>query len=411
MLDRKNLRSVVHLPMVLPNGAITRFPGYYAEAETYCEFNPDDFAIPETPTHDQIVDALRQLWRPWRAYRFASSHDKAAMLGAIIGAVCRPSLSLAPGLCFDAPTPSSGKTIAATAIGSLIMGRHCPVIVGARTNDDDEMRKLIASAVIGGTDVLVLDNLRGHVSSSVIEALITSGGLYGRVLGQTMTFEGEIRGTVMITSNNASLSTDMATRFLQIRIDTGQERPQSIQYDFHPIVRVLCERLAIANAVLIAIQAFSNSGSPVIGKGCSRFPEWDRLVRQCVLWLAREGFADEAGIDDVGDPGNSIMVDAGNADPESEGLALLLDGLHQQYGDDWFFARDAVLWLENNFNENAMVVREALEMLMPPGRSDHVSAGSFANILKYRIDRPCGGKVLKMFDAGKKTRGYLVRSL
>ena len=408
MLDRKNLRSLVHQPVVVVGRGVLRCPGYSAENEIYADFNADEFDLREVSTREQIVQDVRQLWRPWSAYQFATEHDRAAMLAAIIGAICRPSLGIAPGLCFDAPTPSSGKTIAATAIGSLILGRHCPVVIGAKTNDDDEMRKLVASAVLSGTDVLILDNLRGHVCSAVLEGLITSGGLYGRILGQTQPFEGEVRGTIMLTSNNASLSTDMATRFLQIRIDTRTERPQSQHFEFHPLVRVLCERLAIINAVLNVVQAYFDAGSPVIGKGCSRFPEWDRLVRQCVLWLKREGFAKEAGIDQIGDPAHAIMEDAGNADPESEGLALLLEGLQSKYGAEWFSARSAVSWIENCRDDNALMVREAVETLMPSIGCGRISVSTFASILRYRVDRPSEGLVLRKFKAGKKTNGYMV---
>ena len=52
-------------------------------------------------------------------------------------------------------------------------------------------------------------------------------------------------------------------------------------------------------------------------------------MRQCVLWVGREGIDEEAGVGDMGDPAHSIMEEAG-VRPDSEALAMLLDGLNEK---------------------------------------------------------------------------------
>lgn len=406
----KTLRAVVKLPFGLPSGEIVKVPGYNAETETYADFDGELFEdLPDRPSRAELVVALRQIWRPWAAYRFATAHDRAAMLAAIIGGVCRPGLDLAPGVLLDAPMAGSGKTLAARALGSLILGRRCPVTVGVNLADDDETRKLLVADAIAGVDVVLLDNLHGHLSSPALEGLITAGVLRGRVLGSSQNFEGEVRGTVLLTSNNASLSRDLARRFLRVRIDHGVERPQGLEFAFDPVERALTERLAIARGVLVVVSGFFAAGSPVIGRGDAGFAQWNRLVRQCVLWLGDEGLDEEAGVGGLGDPAHSIMEEAGRSDPDSEALAMLLDGLSHQFGSTFFYAREVAVWLGCGLTDEASAtVREALDLLMP-GRS-HLSAASIGNILKYRVDRPSCGLVLRSGPGARKTTAFSVQA-
>ena len=165
----KTLRAVVKLPFALPSGELVKVPGYNLETETYADFDGEAFEdLPDSPSRAELAAALRQIWRPWAAYKLATDHDRAAMLAAIIGGVCRPGLDLAPGVVFDAPMPGSGKTLAARALGSLILGRRCPVTVGVNLADDDETRKLLVADAIAGVDVVLLDNLHGHLASPAL---------------------------------------------------------------------------------------------------------------------------------------------------------------------------------------------------------------------------------------------------
>lgn len=406
----KNLKAVVKLPFALPSGEIVTHPGYHAKTETYADFDAESFGdVPANPTRNDLVMALTALWRPWGSFRFATPHDRAGMLAAIIGAVCRPGMDVAPGVLFDAPMAGSGKTLAAVGLGTLILGRRCPVTVGINFSDDDEVRKMLVADAIAGTDVILLDNLHGHLQSAALEGLVTAGVLKGRVIGASMNFEGEVRATVYLTSNNASLNRDLARRFVRVRIDHGVERPQSLTFDFCPVERALAERLHIAQSVLTVTSGYFAAGAPTIGRGDAGFPQWNRLVRQSVLWAIKEELTDEAGLGSMGDPAHFIMEEAGRSDPESEALAMLLEGLRQRFDDDWFMARDVAAWLnnDNTTTEAALLVREALEMLSPD-RKGAVTAGSLGNTLKYRIDRPACGMVLRSAMGDKNTKRFSI---
>ena len=140
----KNLNSLVTLPFFTSNGVITR-PGYDIATEVFADFPAelmDDF--PLDPSRAELVAALRQIWRPFEAFKFATAHDKAAMLAAVIGALARPGLALAPGVLFDAPCPGSGKTLCAQAVGAIGLGRRAPVTPFSGV-DDVELKKVTRS--------------------------------------------------------------------------------------------------------------------------------------------------------------------------------------------------------------------------------------------------------------------------
>lgn len=402
----ENLNSLVTLPFITPSGIITR-PGYHVPTETYADFDPelmDDF--PLTPSRAELVDSLRQTWRPFCGYKFATAHDRGAMLAAVVGALARPSLSLAPGVLVDAPCPGSGKTLLAQAVGALVLGRRAPVTPFSGA-DDAELKKVMVGNLLDGYGWLLLDNVVGVYDSPVMAAVQTSGTLRDRVLGSNLMFDGAARMNIFLTSNNASLSRDLTSRFIRVRIDSGVERPQALEFAFDPVERALIERLAIARAVCVVVQGFFAAGSPRIGRGDARFPEWSCLVRQCVLWCNREGLSEEAGIGVLGDPAHQIIEEAGRSDPESQALGMLLSGLQDAFGGDWFYAREVLKLVESQCGAGGVLVREAAELLCPV--RGQLNGRVVGNLLRYRVDRQCDGLVLRMTDGGKNTMVYSVQ--
>jgi hypothetical protein len=401
----KELKSLVTAPFCTPSEVVTR-PGYHAATCTYAAYDPDLMdAFPLQPDRGALVAALRQIWRPWCAFKFSTAEDRGAMLAAIIGALARPGLADAPGVLMDAPCPGSGKTICAAAVGALVLGRRAPVTPFSGV-DDAELKKQMVANALDGFDWLLLDNVVGLYDSAVMAAVLTGGALRDRVLGSSLMFDGEIRLNVFLTSNNAALSRDLHRRFIRVRLDTGVECPQALEFAFNPVDRALTERLAIARAVCVVVQGFFAAGSPRLGAGDAGFAMWSRLVRDCVLWCQREGLSEEAGLGVLGDPAHQIIVEAGRSDPSSQALGLLLHGLQESLGDDWFYARDVMTLVAYPADQASSYVKEALETLCPS--RGQLNAKTVGNLLKYRVDTHCDGLVLRMAEGQHKTNRYLV---
>src|SRR5256886_2880325 len=85
--------------------------------------------------------------------------DETSFVCALLTAVCRPSLWLAPGLLLNAPAISgagSGKGLLVRAIGMIAYGAHVrPFTPG---NDRHEMDKRLVAEVMEGKPILAMDN-------------------------------------------------------------------------------------------------------------------------------------------------------------------------------------------------------------------------------------------------------------
>jgi len=390
----RELAGVVTLPYATPSGELVTKPGHNQGTGVYLAMPPElEPDIPDSPTRGELVQAIKQIWRPWKAFKFASEADRGAMLATIIGAVCRPALPTAPGTVFDAPVQGSGKTLAAEAVAALVRNRRGVAAYTSGANAEAEMSKRVVALCMEGAQVLTLDNIKGHFDSNVLAAFLTSGRVEGeRILGGNSTFSGEARLVVLLTSNNASLSRDLGRRFLKVRIDTGAETPQALTFGFDPVERAMAERLAIARGVCMVVAGFHAAGSPVLGQGEAGFPAWARLVRSCVIWLQREGLTTEAGVGAVSDPGACLLEGAGADDPDQIAWGALLEGLAASFGvGETFTAKDLLPVCRVG---QPSEIAEALGEFLSPGKRE-LSALSIGRVLGNRRDRIVGGLALR----------------
>lgn len=395
----KNLKAYVTLPyMSLKGHRAVCVPGFDDETSVFADFEPDAVQeVPDAFTRSALVTASRVLWEPWSHYCFATPHDRASMLAAVLTAVSRCSMDIAPGFLADAPTQGSGKTKLISALGGLIRGSRAPVTPWVSgLGSEAELNKKLVSLMMSGVDYLALDNVCGVMSSTVLSALMTDGALSERLLGGNVWFNGEARLFICATSNNATLDKDLSRRFIRIRIDTGVERPNGLTFPFDPVESAITNRMKIANSALQLTSAFRVAGAPSTGHGDGGFRQWNLLVRQVVLWIGSQGLAVEAGIGEIGDPAFSIVEQAGNDDPDTTALSQLLNGLNAVYGKQSFRARDLHILCEKSehcSDEAVVSVKEALGTMLASRRE--VSSISIGRALMYRRGRISSGLALQ----------------
>jgi hypothetical protein len=393
------LKAVTRLPFATPDGRLVSQVGYDAETQIFADF--DFEALPpilENPTHAEIKAAVATIWKPWSGYQFATVHDVAAMVSAIITAVIRPSLGICPAYFFDAPAQASGKTKAAGALGALIKGRRAGVVPFAGGEGlQDELRKKMVAMAADGETFMLLDNVSGVFRSTAMAAVITEGAINERLLGGNRWFKGDVRMLITASGNNASLDHDLGRRFITIRIDPKCATPQARSFLFDPVDMALSMRLSIASGALTLVNAYWAAGSPTVAKGGCGFAEWNDLVRHLVMWIGREGFGEDV-FGALGDPAKSIIDDAGASDPDNEALVMMLEALKAAYGSHVFFAKDAFALYERGGD-----FREAVAAVVP--RRNDMTSVSLGYVFRNRRDRIAGGLVLKC--VGQENKGAL----
>lgn len=282
------LKAVLSAPIIVPEtGRLISKSGYDIGTGAYVHIDGDVFYIPEEPNMAEIREALCELWWAVRLFPFATELDETVMLTALLTAVLRPLLPTAPGFAFDAPIQASGKTLLIKVLAAL-SGSPPKISPQPNGRNDEEMRKRLFAELLGGHNVIVIDNIVGEFDSPSLAALLTSEEYSDRVLKESRTETVPSNALLLLSGNNLILKGDLPRRILRCRIDPNVEQPHQRQFDFDPVAVVRADRQRIVAAALTLFKGYlANKPSTQIGPGrMASFEAWDEIVRQTVCWLA-----------------------------------------------------------------------------------------------------------------------------
>lgn len=284
------LKAIITAPIIVPlTGRLISQPGYDAETSVFAAM-PDDLPrISATPVAAEIQNALQTVWFPVHRFPFATAVDQTVMLTAILTAVMRPLLPTAPGFAFDAPIQSSGKTLLTKFLATL-MGVTPAMAPHAETRNDEETRKRLFSMLLGGSGVIVFDNIVGEFDSPSLASMLTAEQYTDRVLSVSRTETVPTNSLVLLSGNNLILKGDLTRRLLRCRIDPQTESPHTRSFEFDPVEIVREFRQELVAAALTLIMAYlSNKTVTRVAPGrTGSFEVWDDIVRQTVCWLTNQ---------------------------------------------------------------------------------------------------------------------------
>ncbi|MCG8612019.1 MAG: hypothetical protein MI864_15950 [Pseudomonadales bacterium] len=391
----KPLEAVISAPVVMPDGTLINKSGYHEQSRLFLDTQQSLPNIAETPTIEQVREAVKYLWQPFSQFPFAESLDRSVFFGALLSACLRPVLPTCPAFAFDAPIQGSGKTLLAQCVASLSTGEMPTVWPHTTGRDDEETRKRLFTALRSGERAIIWDNVLGVLASASLAACLTSPQFTDRILGQSQEVTVPNKTLILLTGNNLSLAGDMPRRVMISRIDPATDTPYKREFELCPLSYTLTNRQKMVSAALTIVKGWlsspdSRQGERAPGKMAS-FEVWDDMVRQPIAWLGRVVFPDK--YQDV----IKAIDDAQNSDPEQEALADLLNSLRELFGGNPFAAKDLIM-SSRDFSAKHSHIESALQEIAP--NINHTNPKSIGRVLQYRRDRIVGGLVLK----GKKTK-------
>lgn len=430
--QRRELRplvAIVNAPTLRPDGTVLDTLGY--DEETGLLLDTDDVLVPvpDAPTPEQLVAALAELWEPIAGFPYAGDDDRAVALAAMLTAVVSAALPNCPAFAFDAPAQGTGKTLLARTVGALCAGRHVAAWPPVDRRDDSETRKRITTAVVNGDRFLLWDNIVGQFDSPSVAALLTSPIWADRILGVSAKVHTEPRMLVAFTGNNLAFTGDVPRRVLKCRIDSGAEAPHMRKFSFDPPSLVLARRQNFVSAALTLLRGYVVAGRPVLSdKPLGSFEDWDRLVRQAVLWIARDvaPWMQPNGLG-LGDPANTITSNM-VADDGVQTLHALLASLSDLFGAGAWFApgevADCAVHAERYRGfatlprqatatdaKKRLAVADSLDaMLGREASRGYVTPQRIGRVLQMHRDRVAGGLVLRVVE-DKKSKNSRYRVL
>ena len=202
------LNGIATAPLLQDDGAINSAEGYDSASGLWCENVPDvAVLVPNHPTKDDAAAAIRLIRGVFKTFCFADADltddaaagvatidlskppgvDESSFLVALMTAVCRPSLHLAPGVLLRAASMSgagAGKGLLARCICIIAFGREPHAVTAGATAE--ELEKRIAAELIEGSPALFLDNLNNTAfQSNLLASAITERPARVRLLGKS----------------------------------------------------------------------------------------------------------------------------------------------------------------------------------------------------------------------------------
>ena len=301
------LNGIASSPLLRDDGTIYRVPGYDIASGMWLENMPDlSGRIPKYPTRYDAAQALSLIRETFRTFCFADAEmiggpdgvalvdtnkppgrDKSAFLIALLTAVCRSSLHLAPGVLLRAAPLSgagAGKGLLARCICAIAFGRK-PHAVTSGSNAE-ELEKRIAAELIEGSPALFLDNLNNTVlRSDLLASAITERPARVRLLGRSQMVPLNASALVILTGNGLTVSEDLARRFIAVDFDPRTEDPEARPFTSDILSEVRARRAELLAALLTIWRWGRREVGIMRGRPLGSFEHWCRWVRDPLLAL------------------------------------------------------------------------------------------------------------------------------
>lgn len=302
------LNGIATAPLLQDNGTIKSAEGYDSVSGMWRENVPDlTQLVPERPTKDEAASALRLIRNTFKTFCFADAEtiddagaevamvdqskppgrDESSFLAALLTAVCRPSLRLAPGVLLRAAPMSgagAGKGLLARCICIIAFGREPHAVTAGATAD--ELEKRIAAELIEGSPALFLDNLNNTAfKSNLLASAITERPARVRLLGRSQMVPLNASAFVVLTGNGLTVSEDLARRFVAVDFDPRTEDPEARPFKTDIRAEVTLRRKELL-AALLTIWRWGRIDTAIeAGLPLGSFGQWCKWVRDPLLAL------------------------------------------------------------------------------------------------------------------------------
>lgn len=320
------LKGIKNSPFYTKEGILHKEPGYSKESQWILEVSPG-LGVPgivDNPSFEDIKQARLLCYELVENFPFTTQAERAhAIVLMFLPFVREMILGPVPLHLVSASTPGTGKTLLVMVLTYIFLGQDVPTMTEAKS--DAEWLKKITAKLINFPAFIFVDNAHDKIDSAVLAAALTSLFWEDRILGKTEIINIPITCGFIVTGNNPSMSSEMARRTIQIRLDALLDRPwdRGKECFKHPDLLgwVKKYRGELIGAVLTLIQAWIAKGCPAAkGKRLGSFEAWSNVMG---------GILEVAGIPGFLENMNDFYE---NADAEGSVLRSLISAWYRTFG-------------------------------------------------------------------------------
>ena len=153
---------------------------------------------------------------------------KSTFLAALLTAVCRQSLDLAPSYLVRGPSYSGAGTGKGLAVKALcVIGSGVSPSAFTSGHDAEEFNKRLTSALTEARPAVFLDNFNAkELKSDVLASALTEDPAMVRPMGHTKMVPLHTRTFIAMTGNAIEIAEDMARRTIVTNFDAEMEDPE-----------------------------------------------------------------------------------------------------------------------------------------------------------------------------------------
>ena len=386
------LEGIATAPFLRADGTICDTPGYDATSRVYYAPNAAFPQIPTDPNKDDADAAMERLLEPFSQFPFATEGARAGFLAHLLAAAARHAIDTRPVMIYSAPLAATGKTLLAgmpSRIADGVEPAERPF-----TDDGEELRKVLMSALLAGDSTLLLDNVPNgcKVRSPVLCGFTTAAMYSDRKLGVSESPTLPNRCQVIGTGNNVTPASDLARRCIVVRLDVESETARGRSFTIRNLKEYVREhRARLLVDALTVIRAHLLAGSPTNLQPLESFERWSRFARDPVAWL---GYGDAVA--------SQELETEDELGPLREAFRSL--SAHPTFGGEGFNARDLAKACDQ------IVIGEDLrKAIEAAGCRDATDAGRVGYWLRHNRDRVAGARKLVRADLTHGTASWKLR--
>jgi hypothetical protein len=285
-----HVSGIITTPTLRPDGSLLSDPGHDPETELYLMPGFRLSPIPDHPTRDQALAALKLLIDLLSEFSFKRIDgeqqkrlNRSVALSGSLTALVRGSLPTAPMHLIAAHMAGTGKSYLVDTFAVVATGRPCPVITALKSVEETEKR--LGSIVLSGIPMISLDNCTHDLGGEFLCQIAERPVVKVRILGRSETPDCEIHTAVYATGNNITFRGDMVRRGLVCNLEALDERPELRKFNRNTLKQAGANRATYVAAGLTVMRAYLAAGAPEVCGPFGSYAEWSTMVRAPLIWL------------------------------------------------------------------------------------------------------------------------------
>ena len=288
------LIGVIESPVIRPDGSILNYQGYDPVTKLYYK-TKQGLIIPEIPANPTIKDVSRArllIEELIIDFPFTNQASRAGIIAFFLTPLLRSAFpGCTPLAVIDAPEAGTGKTLLAKLCCLIHTGEEGQMMTPPAT--EEEWRKFIATLLLSGENIVVIDNVNFPLQSSSLASVLTATGWKDRLLGTNELISIPHLATWACNGNNLKVKGDLKRRCYHIRLDPKQARPWERNGFKHPNILGWARdhRGDLLWSLLIMARSWYAAGRPKSDvQRLGSFEDWAEIIGGILAFSGIEGF-------------------------------------------------------------------------------------------------------------------------